>query len=131
IEKYLRIEQVRFGDQLDVDVLVQPGIEGALVPNLILQPLVENAVRHGIGDAAARGRVAVLVERVGPSLRLEVSDGGGLRGEERGSGGGIGLANTRERLERLYGGRHRFDLRHSDAGTSAVIEIPFRGEAAA
>ncbi len=131
IVKYLRIEQVRFGDQLDVDVLVEPGVEEALVPNLILQPLVENAVRHGIGDAGARGRVAVHVERVGPSLRLEVIDTGGLYAEERGSAGGIGLANTRERLERLYGARHRFDLRRSEDGTSAVIEIPFRGEAAA
>jgi LytS/YehU family sensor histidine kinase len=143
IERYLRIEQARFGEQLAVDVTVEPGIEEALVPNLILQPLVENAVRHGIGAAAANGWVSVLVERAGGTLRLEVRDsgeaqcgdgkrdGGGIGGiggiggvgGER-DGGGIGLSNTRARLQRLYGDEHRFELMHTARGTAAVIEIP-------
>jgi two-component sensor histidine kinase len=125
IQRYLRIEQARFGEQLSVDVTVQPGVEEALVPNLILQPLVENAVRHGIGSAAANGRVSVVVEREGATLRLEVRDSGEARGEEReGGAGGIGLSNTRARLERLYGRAHRFDLLRTAGGTAAVIEIP-------
>src|SRR4051812_21524989 len=74
IERYLQIEQVRFGDQLAVEVRVEPGAEDALVPNLILQPLVENAVRHGIGTST--GKVAVSVECHGQVLRIAVSDSG-------------------------------------------------------
>jgi two-component sensor histidine kinase len=121
IERYLQIEQVRFGDQLAVEVSIEPGVENALVPNLILQPLVENAVRHGIG--ASTGRVAVLVQRLGATLRMEVSDSGDAEPRDRDSHG-IGLSNTRARLERLYGGVHRFELTQTAAGTSAIIEIP-------
>ncbi|MBC7975819.1 MAG: histidine kinase, partial [Myxococcales bacterium] len=74
IERYLQIEQVRFRDQLAIEVSIEPGVEDALVPNLILQPLVENAVRHGVG--ATTGRVAVVVQRQGQTLRMEVSDSG-------------------------------------------------------
>ncbi|HMG57999.1 MAG TPA: sensor histidine kinase [Kofleriaceae bacterium] len=121
IERYLEIEQVRFGDALAVEVSIEPGLEDAMVPNLILQPLVENAVRHGVGGAA--GRVAVTVQRVGATLRIEVADSGAAqpRDAER---IGIGLSNTRARLEQLYGGVHRFELAQTAAGTSAIIEIP-------
>jgi two-component sensor histidine kinase len=123
IERYLQIERVRFGDRLAIEVSVEPGVEDALVPNLILQPLVENAVRHGIRTAA--GRVAVTVARVGQALRMEVFDSGEARPHDGdGDGAGIGLTNTRARLERLYGGVHRFELARGDAGTSAIIEIP-------
>jgi two-component sensor histidine kinase len=121
IERYLQIEQVRFGDQLTVEVRVEPGVEDALVPNLILQPLVENAVRHGVGTAT--GRVEVAVRRIGTTLRMEVSDSGEA-GPRDASRLGIGLTNTRARLERLYGAVHRFELAQSTAGTSAIIEIP-------
>jgi LytS/YehU family sensor histidine kinase len=127
IERYLQIEQVRYGDRLEVDVRVQPGIEDALVPNLILQPLVENAVRHGVG--AATGRVAVTVQRVGSTLRMEVSDSGDAQPRD-GDSLGIGLTNTRARLERLYGGVHRFELAQNASGTSAIIEIPLHHEPA-
>jgi two-component system, LytTR family, sensor kinase len=126
VERYLQIEQVRFRDRLSVEVRVEPGVENALVPNLILQPLVENAVRHGI--RARSGQVRVEVERAGATLRMEVRDSGDdeLRDESERSGNGVGLANTRARLEQLYGEDHRFELTHGDAGTSAVIEIPLR-----
>ena len=131
IERYLQIEQVRFGDRLAIEVRVEPGVEDALVPNLILQPLVENAVRHGIRTAA--GRVAIDVGRVGQALRMEVFDSGEARASDDSDGAGIGLTNTRARLERLYGGAHRFELARGAAGTSAIIEIPLhrepRGEA--
>jgi len=125
IERYLQIEQVRFGDRLAVEVSVQPGVEDALVPNLILQPLVENAVRHGVG--ASTGRVAVTVERLGSTLRMEVSDSGDAQPRD-GDSLGIGLSNTRARLQRLYGGVHRFELAQTASGTSAIIEIPLHRE---
>jgi two-component system, LytTR family, sensor kinase len=143
IERYLQIEQVRFRDQLVIEVRVDPGVEDALVPNLILQPLVENAVRHGI--RAAAGRVSVQVGQVGDTLRMEVFDSGASLidrddddGHRAGSDGdgdddgepdpgstGVGLANTRARLARLYGDAHSFQLTRGATGTSAVIEIPF------
>lgn len=119
---YLQIEQVRFGDQLALELSVEAGIDDALVPNLILQPLVENAVRHGVGTAT--GRVAVRVARAGDTLRMEVSDSGDAEPHDSGSHG-IGLSNTRARLERLYGAAQRFELVQGAAGTSAIIELPF------
>ncbi len=124
IDRYLRIEQVRFCDQLVVAVTVQPGVEDALVPNLILQPLVENAVRHGIGTGRATGRVTVDVSQVGACLRLEVSDSAEAHPTEPEPSGGIGLAKTRARLLRLYGDAQRFELVQTASGTSAVIELP-------
>jgi two-component system, LytTR family, sensor kinase len=121
IQRYLQIEQVRFGDRLAVEVSVQPEVEDALVPNLILQPLVENAVRHGVG--ASTGRVAITVERLGSTLRMQVSDSGDAQPRDSDSLG-IGLSNTRARLEHLYRGVHRFELAQSATGTSAIIEIP-------
>jgi two-component sensor histidine kinase len=130
IERYLQLEQARFGDQLAIEVDVEAGVEDALVPSLILQPLVENAVRHGIAAATSAGRVAVHVGRDGDTLRLAVHDSGDASAPELDPGdrerGGIGLRNTRARLERLYGDAHRFDLARTDAGTRAVIEIPLR-----
>ena len=119
---YLQIEQVRFGDQLAVELSVEAGVDEALVPSLILQPLVENAVRHGIGTAP--GRVAVRVARVGDTLRMEVSDSGDAEPGASDSHG-IGLTNTRARLERLYGAAQRFELVQGAAGTSAILELPF------
>jgi LytS/YehU family sensor histidine kinase len=119
IERYLRIEQVRF-EHLEVTVTVQPGVEEALVPSLILQPLVENAVLHGVN--ATSGRVNILVGTLNDMLRLEVSDSGDQLPKPNGSG--IGLSNTRARLERLYGNAQSFDLSQSASGTSAVIQLP-------
>ena len=116
---YLQIEQVRFGDQLAVELSIEAGVDDAMVPNLILQPLVENAVRHGVASA---GRVAVRIGRDGDTLRMEVSDSGAAGPSD---GHGIGLANTRARLLRLYGPAQRFELAQTAAGTSAIIELPF------
>ena len=92
-----------------------------MIPNLILQPLVENAIRHGVGEA---GRVELRAERAGASLRLAVLDSGAAAPVA--TAGGIGLSNTRARLANLYGADHRFELDHRSTGTSATIEIPLR-----
>ncbi|HEY4241946.1 MAG TPA: histidine kinase [Kofleriaceae bacterium] len=120
IGRYIDIERVRFGDALSIEVVVGEAAGRALVPNLLLQPLVENAIRHGIGTA---GRIAIRAECDAGTLRIAVSNSGDAR---YAPGNGIGLANTRARLAGLYGDAHRFELVHSAAGTSAVVEIPLR-----
>jgi sensor histidine kinase YesM len=125
---YLEIEQTRFRDRLEVIWEVPPGLEDAAVPPLILQPLVENALIHGIGNRGIGGRVVIGAEQRNGTLRLSVTDNGpGLRsGIERSNGTGIGLASTRSRLERLYGTSHQFLIDNApDGGTRAVLEIPY------
>jgi hypothetical protein len=129
VDRYLLIEQARFGDRLAIEIKVDPTVEDALVPHWILQPLVENAVRHGIGVEAAQGRVGIVVEAVGPSLRLEVTDSGQSNGTGPIQGAGIGLANTRARLAQLYGAEQSFALVKTALGMSAVIHIPLHREA--
>ncbi|HEX6434768.1 MAG TPA: histidine kinase, partial [Gemmatimonadales bacterium] len=128
---YLEIEQTRFRDRLEVVWDVEPGVEGAAVPPLILQPLVENALKHGIGMRGNGGRVVIGAEQSNGTLRLRVSDNGpGLRdGVALPNGTGIGLASTRSRLEHIYGSTHHFSLANAPGGgLSAVVEIPFRHE---
>ena len=127
LERYLEIERVRFGDRLTVAVTVDPAVREARVPSLILQPLVENSIRHGIAKRRGPGIVEISASRENGSLRLTVSDNGmGLDGDPR---EGVGLANTRARLEVLYGGAYRFELRPRPAGGSeATLTIPFRSE---
>ncbi|HEU4640978.1 MAG TPA: histidine kinase [Gemmatimonadaceae bacterium] len=129
LEHYVEIQQIRFADRLEVSVCVAPEARHALVPNLILQPLVENAIRHGIAPRAAPGHIEVRAGRRDGMLTLSVADDGvGLRAEadiERGEG--IGLANTGARLQQLYGEHHRFELGAGrSGGFTVLIEIPFR-----
>ena len=126
IEHYLQIEQVRFGDRLAVEVHVQRGVEDALVPNLILQPLVENAVRHGIARTSTAGRIEISARADGADLVLTVRDDGpGYR--PAGAGGGVGLANTRSRLATLFGDAARLHVRELESGgTLAEIRLPLR-----
>jgi hypothetical protein len=125
LERYVRIERIRFGDRLDVRVAVAPGLDGALVPRWLLQPLVENAVRHGPGGAGGPGLVEVAAARRGDVLELRVRNGG--EGAARAArGAGVGLANTRERLRCLYGPRFELTLRPLEGGGAEVlIALPF------
>ncbi len=128
LDRYVEIEKVRFGDRLAVEISVDPELLDARVPNLILQPLVENAIRHGIAPRAAGGRIEIEVRRDNGMLDLEIRDNGpGLPAGDDGIEGigGIGLANTRARLEQLYGDRHRFELSDAAGGGLAVnLAIP-------
>jgi signal transduction histidine kinase len=123
---YVRIQQIRFGDRLQVVWKVDPDTLGARVPHLILQPIVENALQHGIADRASGGRIEISARRADDKLRLEVRDDGrGLRGTRPGFG--LGLANTRARLEQLHGGRQRLELvAVPDGGALTSISLPFR-----
>jgi two-component system, LytTR family, sensor kinase len=129
VQRYLDIEQVRFGERLRLDVAVGSDAHDAMVPVLLLQPLVENAVKHGVAAREEGGRIAVRAERDGATLRIVVSDDGPGPGAP-GGGRGIGLANTRERLRTLYGDAQRLQLVASpDGGTRVVVELPFRAHA--
>ena len=128
LEPYLRIEQARFPDRLTVQMRVDPAVLDAQVPNLILQPLVENAIRHGIAARAVGGQVVVFACRDRGRLRLEVRDDGcGLPPEDSDRPReGAGLASTRARLRQLYGGAQSFSLGPAPGGGAvASLEIPF------
>ncbi|MEP6769868.1 MAG: histidine kinase [Acidobacteriota bacterium] len=125
--RYLEIERIRFGDRLKLEISVSPDTRAALVPPLILQPLVENAVRHAILPREGGGCLSIRAARADGWLTLAVADDGpGMREGAR-TPGGVGLANTRERLAELYGGRAVLSFDASESGGLSVsIRIPFR-----
>jgi two-component sensor histidine kinase len=125
---YLDIQKVRFADRLQVQVDVAPGLEQALVPRLILQPLVENAVKHGIARRAQAGTIAIGAAQEAGRLVLTVyNDGPALPGVPRAEGAAIGLANVRERLRGLHGEAASLDIRDVEArGVRVSIRVPLR-----
>lgn len=127
LKRYLEIEQTRFGNRLTVKMDIAPETLEAQVPNLILQPLVENAIRHGIEPRSKSGRIELRAQRHNGALTLEVSDNGtGLPGNQA-LREGVGLSNTRARLRELYGEAHQFELRPgADGGLMVHLCIPFR-----
>ena len=132
LERYLQIEQTRFQDRLAVQMEIESGLDNVLVPSLILQPLVENAIRHGIEPREDTGRVKIAARRLDGMLELKVSDNGpGLsEAEVAPRREGVGLSNTRSRLSHLYGADHRFELTPaSGGGLEARLLIPCRTEA--
>jgi signal transduction histidine kinase len=127
LSKYLEIEQTRFRDRLTVVFDVSPDTFDALVPNLILQPLVENAIKHGIGPRPAPGTITIRSGRISGMLELTVQDNGvGLSAARLSDfNRGVGLSNTRSRLEHLYGSLHRFEFRQpAEGGLLVLIAIP-------
>ena len=124
---YLEIAQLRFADRLRFRIDVEPALDQASVPLFILQPLVENALAHGIGGRAQGGCVVVKARRDGERLHLEVADDGAGLTTSTTLREGIGLSNTRERLAASFGDDHRFSLAGGAAGGAiAGIDIPFR-----
>jgi two-component system LytT family sensor kinase len=127
LSKYLEIEQTRFRDRLTVVFDVDSDTLDALVPNLLLQPLVENAIKHGIGPRPTPGNIAVRARRSGAMLELDVQDNGvGLSAARLTDfNRGVGLSNTRSRLDHLYGSLHRFEFRQpAEGGLLVYIAIP-------
>ena len=124
IRAYAAIEQKRFADRLRMELKVPDDLMKALVPALILQPLVENAIRHGIEPQRTPGTITIQVQRDGNSLHLVVRDNGkGLSGNNnRLKGHGIGLSNTQARLRELYGANQRFSFAESEPH-GCVVEI--------
>lgn len=125
---YLEIEQTRFGDRLAIDIRSDEETLDARVPHLILQPLIENAIRHGIAPRRGQGWVEVATHRETDSLVVRVSDNGqGLKSGSPLEKGGIGLANIGARLEQLYGDGSSLTLRdRPEGGTQVELRIPFR-----
>ncbi|HEY3257512.1 MAG TPA: histidine kinase [Gemmatimonadaceae bacterium] len=130
LDRYLRIQRARFQEKLNVEFDISDEARGALVPSLLLQPLLENAIRHGIGPRAIPGRIWVSAHRAGDMLAIQVVDDGvgasARRSRERSRGTGLGLANTATRLLHLYGEEHQFETGARDGGGFAVkLVIPF------
>jgi two-component system LytT family sensor kinase len=129
IKLYLSIQEMRFSDRLQIKFDIDPATTKAMVPNLILQPLTENALRHGIARSADSGLVGITSAVEDGHLRLTVYDNGaGLPDNWQLNGSaGIGLANTAARLQQLYDDNHQFDIRNRDGGgVEVVIVMPLR-----
>ena len=128
LERYLEIERARFGDRLQATVTLEPKTLDALVPSLLLQPLVENAMRHGVSAADGRCQLALSVRAKDARLLVEVRDAGpGFDPSKADPGTGIGLRNSAERLAYLYGDDHRFELKTlEDGGLSVEIDLPLK-----
>jgi two-component system, LytTR family, sensor kinase len=131
LERYLALQQIRFSDRLEVKMHISPEAMDARVPSLVLQPLAENAVRHGLSPRNEGGLLEIGAQREGEELVLSVRDTGvGLAPEFERRGGGVGLQNVRARLAVLYPNAHRFTLEnHPGGGTLALVCIPFHREA--
>jgi anti-sigma regulatory factor (Ser/Thr protein kinase) len=129
LRHYLEIEQVRLGPRLTVKVEIAPNTLDAYVPNLLLQPIVENAIRHAISPFSAPGQIEIMAAREEDCLRLRVTDTGpGLVGKPVRSG--VGLTNTQERLRQLYGENGRLELADGEGGGLRVtVSLPFRRDA--
>ncbi len=129
LHHYLEIQKIRFGGQLEVNIDVAPEVRYALVPSLFLQPLVENAIRHGISRRASLGTVIVKARAIGENLAIDVEDDGvGLpTAWSLENSAGLGLSVTRERMEGLYPGSHSFVVRRRvESGTAVKIMLPLR-----
>jgi two-component system, LytTR family, sensor kinase len=131
LNTYLEIEKIRFQDRLIVEMRIEPAARGAQVPNLILQPIVENAVRHGLANVEADGLLRISAVRVNGSVLIEIDDNGpgfGRGGRKKTTGGGVGLVNTRARLEQFYGADFSFEIaeKADSPGTRVSLEVPFR-----
>jgi two-component system, LytTR family, sensor kinase len=125
LKQYLEIEQLRFQDRLHADFNIATDTLTALVPNLILQPIVENAVRHGVSAKSGPGTIQISARRVDSKLQITISDNGpGIPEQPK---QGIGISSTRNRLQQMYGAQGAFQiLNQNEGGTIVILEMPFR-----
>lgn len=130
IRRYLQIEWIRFGEKLVLDFDLEPAALRTTVPNLVLQPLVENAIKHGISRRTEPGTVRIAARREGDRVKLEIeNDGAQAAPTPSGDGrsGGLGLANTRTRLEKIYGSDYHLEMIHrADGGMRVRLDLPWR-----
>lgn len=129
LENYIEIEKIRFADRLIIEKTIQPHLETALVPAFFLQPLVENAIRHGISKRIRQGVVRILIQKNEDRLVFIIQDNGPCSAEElkNKSDKGIGLSNLRERLQHLFGDSYCFDMRKNEKReTEVMVSIPCR-----
>jgi two-component system sensor histidine kinase AlgZ len=132
-ESYLNIEKARLGSRLVVAIHVGPDVLQAYVPYLLLQPLMENAIRHGIAQRSEGGQIDVSIEHVGDQLQIlvknDIADRSPGHSANKQQSGGVGLRNVMERLENLYQGAHQFTLHHEESGRfSLSIRLPYRAQ---
>ncbi len=130
LEHYLEIQAIRFGDRLTIEREIDPAAREVLVPSMLTQPLVENAVHHAVAPTPGPARIAIRARRDGASLLLEVADSGpGFAGAAPAEG--IGLGNTRARLAQLYGARHALEFGAGpEGGARVTVRLPWRVPAA-
>jgi len=127
LERYVELQQIRFGERLTFDMKASPDCVSAFVPPLILQPLVENALKHGVERTTGAASVSINAEREGKWLRIIVRDSG--PGPAPVTGSGVGLRNVRERIKALYGDEQQVVLRSSaEGGGEVLVEVPWRSE---
>lgn len=128
IRRYVEIMEVRFQGKLDVETALDEAMRRALVPSLLLQPVVENAIKHGVGDRTDNAVIRINVHKEGDQLVIRVSDNGpGVPADALPNETGVGLRNTRERLKQLYGDAQSFTLSNApEGGAVAEIRLPFR-----
>jgi len=130
IEKYLDIQKVRFGDRLDIRVDVANELRSARVPSLILQPMVENAIKHGIARHVRPGTVRIEAAESQGVLTLRVyNDGPSLSTDWEEHSAGIGIPNVRTRLQSLYGTASEMLIRNCDNGVEVLLSVPFQERA--
>lgn len=140
LKLYLGIERMRFEERLRTDFQIEPAAQGALLPAMLLQPLVENAIKYAVSKQEEGAKISISARLVGQNLRVAVSDTGpglnasgqrhtlpgAMTGEGRTQSTGVGLANIRDRLAQAYGDAHLFEIRNPpEGGFTVVIELPF------
>jgi two-component system LytT family sensor kinase len=134
LEDYLYIQRLRFSDRLTATVRIDQQAQELLIPSMLLQPLVENAIRHGVEPREGKGAIDVSVERTGDTVRISIADSGSgfsLGDDGRPRREGIGIANTRERLDHLYGSEATLQLgNRSGGGAEAIVTVPVITDAA-
>ncbi len=127
-ERYLEIMQIRFQGKLELEIRMDPAAAGALVPSLVLQPLVENAIKHGVSRIGGTGKIEITTERRGERVLLRVVDNG--PGPAAEASDGVGLRNTRDRLKELYDGEASLSLSPAEGGgTRAEVALPYHTRA--
>jgi LytS/YehU family sensor histidine kinase len=132
VQAYLEIERLRMGERLETELLVSEAAKAAMIPILSIQPLVENAVKHGVGPRLSGGRISLRAEISGGQLRVTVEDTGvGFAASQTSEGAGMGLDNVRRRLKLCYGQEGRFDIASSARGSAVTFQIPVSSDQAA